>query len=181
MTKEQFLKYSLMIKAYFPNSNAFNNRMAMDLWFEMLQEVNFDAACVALKRHVATSKFAPTVNDILIAVADNNTVGIQTASDAWNDVLEAIRKFGVYRVEEGVNSLNEPTRSIMRNQFRDYCLSENKVADKAHFLKMYEIYSKRDQTERLLPESFKNDVKSLTDKLANILAIEGNKKDKEEQ
>ena len=172
MTNEQFVKYTTMIKAFFPSSNAFNNPMAMELWFEMLQEVNFDSACVALKRHVATNKFPPTVNDILTAVADNNAVGIQTSSDAWNDVLEAIRKFGVYRVDEGVNSLQEPTRSIMRNQFRETCLSENLMADKAHFLKMYDTYSKRDQTQRLLPESLKNEVKRLTDGLAKKMLMD---------
>jgi hypothetical protein len=172
MTNEQFVKYTVMIKAYFPSSNAFNNPMAMNLWFEMLQEIDFDLACVALKRHVATAKFPPTVNDILTAVADNKPSGMQTAAEAWNSVLEAIRKYGQYDIVNALASLQEPTKSIMRNQFREVCQSENIMADRAHFMKMYDTYAKRDQTERLLPETLKNEVKSLTDTLAQKMLMD---------
>jgi predicted ribosome quality control (RQC) complex YloA/Tae2 family protein len=172
MKKEECIKLLTIIKAVFPNFTGLSNEISIGIWYEMIGELDYNKAAVSVKRHLATSKFPPTVNDILVASADISENRIQTSADAWNDVLEAIRKFGVYRVEEGVNSLQEPTRSIMRNQFRETCLSENLMADKAHFLRMYDTYSKRDQTERLLPETLKNEVKSLTDTLAQKMLMD---------
>lgn len=171
MKKEECVKLLTVIKAVFPNFTGMANEISVSTWFEMIGDLDYGQAATCIKKHIATSKFPPTVNDILTAVADSNPSQMQTSAEAWNSVIEAIRKFGVYRVEEGINSLAEPTRSIMRNQFRELCLSENIMADRAHFMKMYDTYTKRDQVDRLLPEGLKSEIRTLTDGLASQLSL----------
>lgn len=172
MKKEDCIKLLTIIKAVFPNFTGLSNEISIGIWYEMIGELNYNEASIAVKRHLAVSKFPPTVNDILTAVADNSPSGMQTAAEAWNSVLEAIRKYGQYQIADALDSLQEPTKSIMRNQFRDVCQSENIMADRAHFMKMYDTYVKRDQSERLLPHGLKNEVKALTDELANKMLLD---------
>lgn len=108
-------------------------------------------ACLHL---VATNKFFPTVSEIR-DTAHNIMLGmhkIPSAFEAWEEVQRQISLCGDYyryqivaRKPEYSHPLVEKAVSIMG--YRQLCESENLVADRAHFFKVYESLFQRAVSE----------------------------------
>ena len=64
MNVDEFAKLADAIKTYFPRDNVLPTDNAMELWFDMLKDLDYKSAYIALKKHVATSSFPPTIADI---------------------------------------------------------------------------------------------------------------------
>ena len=53
--------------------------------------------------------------------------------------------------------MREPVRLVVQRMgWRDLCTSENGMADRAHFLRIYETMEKRISEDNLLPAPLKN-------------------------
>ena len=58
-----------------------------------------------------------------------------------------------YRSDEAVESLSGPTReAVERMGFRELCLGDNPVANRAHFFKIYDAIVQRKINDSILPE-----------------------------
>ena len=80
----------------------------------------------------------------------------------WGEVNEAIRHYGYYHQEEGMTSLREPMRiAVQRMGWRALCTSENDMADRAHFLRIYESIVKQDTTQKQLPMGLKEAISQI--------------------
>ena len=65
-------------------------------------------------------------------------------SDGWEEVLRAIKMFGSYRETEALQSMTETTRqAVKRMGFRNICLSENIMAERANFRTIFEQVADR--------------------------------------
>ena len=123
-----------------------------------------DAAALELG---GTSKFFPAASELrqtafgLKAVAS----GELTAGDAWAMVSKA---FGIHGHYQGVPDHFPPLvkRAVDAvGGWTSLCLSENGMADRAHFLKVYDTLDARTKQEtRMLPE-VKSVVKQLAEKM----------------
>lgn len=98
-------------------------------------------------------KFLPTIAEIRDRYhALTRTLGQPSATEAWSEVLRQIRAVGYI----GVPEFSYPiTAQVVRSMgWRELCASENMVADRAHFLRMYEqLVERGEQFNRLLPQS----------------------------
>ena len=76
MNRNEFTDFANALKAGYPNSNVLASKEAVDLWFEMLKDTSLPVAKAALKKHIATSKYVPTVSEILTIIrpASNSKV-----------------------------------------------------------------------------------------------------------
>jgi hypothetical protein len=64
-----------------------------------------------------------------------------------------------FRQEEALASMREATRlTVQRMGWRELCMSENGMADRAHFLRIYESMEKRTKEENQLPASLKESI-----------------------
>lgn len=68
MNRNEFTDFANALKAGYPSSNVLASKEAVDLWFEMLKDTSLPVAKAALKRHIATSKYVPTVSEILAII-----------------------------------------------------------------------------------------------------------------
>lgn len=131
--------------------------MTVFLWSKMLSDVDFEVAQAAVEKYLAESSFPPTIADIRQRIADLTVFPEKTSIEAWGDVKEAIRKYGSYREADAMKSLMGVTRKVVESiGFRTLCLSENEMADRAHFLKVYDTLAKREHQEALLLPSTRN-------------------------
>ena len=131
----------------------------VELWHAMLSDVTLELARPALFRLIATSKFPPSIAEMRKSVADIKYEALPDAGEAWGEVNRAIRKYGYYQQEKALESMSETTRMIVRRMgWRDLCTSQNDMADRAHFLKIYEAMCKTTGEQRQLPDALKEKI-----------------------
>lgn len=113
---------------------------AVDVMSDLLGDLPSDTLLVAVKSCCAQAgrQFAPSAGEIrgeavrLHAKAS----GVPSASDAWGEVVAQMRLTGSYRRPTFTHPLVE--KIVERFGWRTLCQSDNTIADRAHFLKLYE-------------------------------------------
>ncbi|NLW90989.1 MAG: hypothetical protein GXY34_05250 [Syntrophomonadaceae bacterium] len=63
MDKEQFKKFVQTMTDAYPNWDPKTSRL--ELWADMLSDLNYFVAMARLKKHIATSKYPPSIAEIL--------------------------------------------------------------------------------------------------------------------
>jgi len=158
-TKETSILLGILRVAYprfYADISPADVKVSVDTWTLMLSDTNLDVAKVALQRLIATSKFPPSIAEMRESIAAVQYPSMPDAGDAWGEVNEAIKNYGFYRQSEALASMREPVRlAVERMGWRELCMSENSMADRAHFLRIYESMEKRSREEQQLPIAVK--------------------------
>lgn len=136
--------------------------MLVTLWAKMLEDTPYELAEAAVEKYIAEAKFPPTIADIRERIADITVPQGKTAIEAWGDVLKAIRYHGSYNEPKALASLPTVTRKVVEAMgYRTLCLSENEMADRAHFLKVYETMLKRERDDALMLQSTRDAIQRI--------------------
>ncbi len=152
MDKKEFAVFASALRTYYPKENILPNQPAMELWYRELSDIPYQVAEAALRKWVATNKWSPSIAEIREQTADIVNGEQMTWGEAWEKALNAVRRYGSYGKAEALNSLDPLTRKCVENiGYLDLCMSENIMVERAHFQKIFEVYSKRQQTEQRLP------------------------------
>lgn len=152
MTKKEFSILASAMRTFFPKDNLLPNKEAMELWYGMLSDIPYASAEAALKKHVATSKWPPTIADIRQNVTEITTE-MKDWSEAWENARRAVRRFGSYQEEEALASLDALTRkAVERYGYRDLCMMEEPEVGKAHFRDIYNAIARRESEDASLPK-----------------------------
>ncbi len=154
MNNEEFSIFAMAMKTYYPREQILPNKQAMALWQEQLSDIPYKVAEVALKKWVATNKWSPSIAEIRGTAAAVQVGDIPDWGEGWQQVLTAIRKYGMYRIGEAMETFDEITKQCVQNLgFRNLCLSENIATDRANFRLIYEQLAARKQKEIQIPVS----------------------------
>ena len=152
MDKKEFATFAMALKTYYPRENLLPNNQAMELWFKQLQDIPYEVAEAGLQKWVATNKWSPSIADIREMASGIAHGEFPDWGDAWEEVCKAIRHFGSYRVGEALDSLSPMARKATeRIGFRNLCMSENIMADRANFRMIYEQLAEREKKNAQLP------------------------------
>lgn len=84
MTAKEFGILADAIKTYFPRDNVLPTENAMRLWYSELKDLPYQVAQTALRKYVATNKFAPTIADIREQAAELNAQ--EQGEDELNEI-----------------------------------------------------------------------------------------------
>lgn len=158
MTPGEFTRYAAAIKTYFPRDNILPSKEAMDLWYEMLCDLDYKIACVALKKHVATNKFAPSIADIRESAHSFNNAEQLNEMEAWALVSNAIRNSGYNSVEEFEKLPSLVQKAVgLPSQLRTWALDENYNEEvvSSNFIKCYRTISHREKEIQKIPEEIR--------------------------
>lgn len=157
MTKEEFGKLAMFLKAAYEKDKFLASRESAEVWYALLKDIPYQVAQEAVMRHVRTCKFPPAPSEIIEQAVNAIEPEQDTWSAAWGDVQRAISWFGSWDEDEALKSLNPLTRKIVqRLGFKNLCLSENPMADRANFRTAYEQEQKRQHEKALQPEGFRD-------------------------
>lgn len=148
MTESSILRQ--LFSAY-PNSQATVETIAV--YDRLLGDISPADLQTVVDQAVAECKFLPTVAELRERYhALTRTLGTPSAAEAWGDVQAQIRAVGYVGVPYFASDLT--ARVVKMMGWRELCASENVVADRAHFMRMYEQMAARaDQVQKLLPQS----------------------------
>jgi hypothetical protein len=160
MTKAETVKLFAVIAASYPRDTAFAaaDAQMVGVWAKMLAGVPYELAENAITAHVTTSQFPPSIAEIRQWAAKAIIGQVMSADDAWGIVLKAIRKYGTYEPREARELCGpEIWKAVLRlyPTWDQLCMSENGVADRAHFMRMWDSRTKREAELAVLPESLR--------------------------
>ena len=152
MDKSEFATFASAIRTYYPKETILPNEQAMTLWYLQLSDIPYKVASVFLQKWVSVNKWSPSIADIRAGVTDLTGGDFKEWGDAWQEVLKAISKYGSYREEEAIASLDPTTQKVVRQLgFKNICFSEDIQIDRANFRMIYENQIERDKQAAQIP------------------------------
>ena len=170
MTRDEFKVLCKGMKAVYTQPTFLPDADAFNIWFSLLQDLDYMVAQAAIQKYMLTNKFPPTIADIREYATGISFGEKPLWSDGWEEVLRAIRKFGSYRETEALESMSEVTRqAVQRLGFRNLCMSENPMTDRANFRMVYEQITERKYTSKQIPVKLSNMIESIQKKNSNRL------------
>lgn len=180
MTKQEFAQIQMGICVAYPKAKILETDQAMDFWYEMIGDLDYQVVNNAVLEHISTSVFPPSIAEIRQKCTQRLNPIITDWGAAWEEVQNAMRRYGYYREEEAMASLSRLTAvAVRRMGFRNLCMSENPVADRAHFQRMYEGMVKEEQNRVQLPWSVREQKQRMIESnLPPVEAIEQKEADR---
>lgn len=158
MTFKEFGKLADAIKTYFPRDNMLPTDTAMELWYDMLKDMDYQSAYIGLKNHVATSKFAPTIADIRNGEVISQPQELNEM-EAWSLVSKAIRNSGYNSAEEFAKLPPLVQKAVgLPGQLRTWALDENYNEEvvSSNFIKCYRNELARQRELQKMPQNVRN-------------------------
>lgn len=131
------------------------------LWFDLIGDLPFKLAQMALKKVMLTSQFPPTVADIRKAAVEIITPASETldAGKAWGEVQKAIRKCGWCDPEGAYKLMSPLTKQVVdQMSWKEICGCEELGVMRGQFMKMFNTLADRQKEQRLLPEKFRKQI-----------------------
>jgi hypothetical protein len=118
----------------------------IDAYIEDILDLDYQAAALAIKQLRQTATFLPSIAEIRRAAAEITAGHLPDGDQAWADVLAQIRRVGW----TGRPSWSHPAiaDTVRAMGWRELCASTNQIADRAHFLKLYDAGRARLERER---------------------------------
>lgn len=92
-TKEVYKLLSVIELAY-PSFKVLDKREGVELWYQMLQDLNFEDCRNVILEYSATEKFPPSIADIRKRTAEFNTPKELSTSEALNKAKELAVHYG---------------------------------------------------------------------------------------
>lgn len=161
MTVQEFGTISAAIKAAWPQANIMPDKQSINVWFTMLADLDYKACMIAIKEHMSTCRFAPSIAELRERCSNVTSAPAKNWGDAWEDVISAIRFCGMYREEEALQRMDAITRKCVRRLgFQSLCTSENITADRANFRMIYEQEQKAQKESRQLSPALQEQKRS---------------------
>ena len=142
------------MKAVWPNPNFLPDMASVNVWYELLKDIEYKVANMAIQMYAQSNKFPPTVAEIREASAKLIHGETKDWSKAWEEACRAMSRFGRDRKSEAYKTLDERTRRVIdRLGYRNLCMSENIGVDRANFRSIYETLVQRDkEMSKLSPQ-----------------------------
>lgn len=173
MTRDEFKILVKGMKAVYAQPTFIPDQDAFNMWFALLGDLNYDACAMAIKKYMLTNKFPPTVAEIREMVSGIVNGDPLTWGESWERALAAVRKYGSYNKMEALDSLDSLTRKCVESiGYMELCMSENIMVERAHFQKVFEVFAKREQTDKQMPLQLKQAISQLQLKSMDTLLLE---------
>lgn len=168
MTREEFKVLVKALKAVYAQDTFIPDQDAFNVWFELLKDIPYKVANVAVQRYMVTEHFPPTIadirkhaNDIVSDEADElNEIA------AWSLVYKAICN-STYNAEQEFKKLPLACKKavgspqMLRNMAK-MDIDKVQTYQKDRFVRTYRVEMERLKEEAKLPPSMKKLIKEIS-------------------
>lgn len=144
----EIVKLIGMMSAAYPSTQVSTD--TFKVYVAMLKDIPLDILAASVQQCMAESEFLPTVAKI----REKSLALVRPVApeplEAWGIVLKEIQRVGFYRSPK----FNDPiiAKAVDCIGWQTLCSSENQVADRAHFGKVYEgLLRQAENDRRMLP------------------------------
>lgn len=150
MTKSEAVEIVAILSAAFPSTKLQDN--TADVYARCLTDIPVEVARAATAQVLTGAEFFPTIAALRKAALDLMPgQRVPSAAEAWNEVVGEMKRVGSY----GTPKFSHPAiyNAVCAMDWKLMCLSENPVAERAHFLQIYGAYRERAESAALeLPD-----------------------------
>ena len=174
MTKGEVAKLLAVLAASYPKFEV--DDLKVQIWYEMLGDLDYSVASLAVKKLIMQNTFPPTIADVRKRAAEIMTPPEDqiNASEAWGEVMRAIRHYGYYQEAEALASMSPRAAKVARLMgWQEICHSERPDVVRGQFLKMYETVANREKQDRLLPVAMRDEIQRLAENMSIKMLEEG--------
>lgn len=162
MNKNEFAKLVATMRLCYQKENILSSKEALEVWYRFLGDIPYKVAELALYKWVSENKWSPTISDIREMATNIQLPDFPDWGAAWQSVLFAIRRFGLYQISEALASMDEITReTVERLGFQQLCTSENLSVDRANFRSIYTELCQRRIENSKIPVELKMAIEQL--------------------
>ena len=167
MIKTEVIKLLTIITAAHPKFEV--NKAMIELWHELLGDIDYEIAELAVETLLMQESYIPTIADIR-KQAVKITCGreVLSAGEAWAEIKRAVSRYGYVRPDEAREALG-PTlwQSVQyMGGWQELCHStEPEGVLRGHFIKLYEQQAQRLKEDMLLPTAVKQLISGITKKM----------------
>lgn len=158
MEVKEFAIFADRLKTAFPKDNLLSTPDQMDWWYDLLKDLPFQTAMLALKKYALSNKFPPTIAELTAIATDIAMERLPDTDEAWGEVHNAIRRYGYMEERKALDSMSEATRkTVERIGFQDICKSPLDQLNtlRAQFNRAYEAECRRTLEIRRTPENMR--------------------------
>lgn len=174
MEREEFKTLVKGMKAVYAQPTFIPDQDAFNVWYELLKDLSYAQANIAIQKYMLTEKFPPTIADIRTKANDIVAKVEESMSEleAWSLVSKAISNSG-YHAEEEFDKLPEACQRAVGNpsNLKEWAMMESdKVAtvEQSHFIRNYRVAVQRMQEEAKIPDHVKAAIASMREKTEAI-------------
>lgn len=174
MEREEFKTLVKGMKAVYAQPTFIPDQDAFNVWYELLKDLPYAQANIAIQKYMLTEKFPPTIADIRTKANDIVAKVEESMSEleAWSLVSKAISNSG-YHAEEEFDKLPEACQRAVGNpsNLKEWAMMESdKVAtvEQSHFIRNYRVAVQRMQEEAKIPDHVKAAIASMREKTEEI-------------
>ena len=126
---------------------------AVELWYQMLQDIPMDKVQDAVARYIMEEHFPPTIADIRKRCAEDNAAQLPDWEQGWAEWLTAMHKYGYMREDEALESLSPITKEVVKCLgWKNLCHSQNLEGDRIAFREVHGRYVQQARENLQLPE-----------------------------
>ncbi len=125
----------------------------IDAFSSLLSDMTYAECNAAVSIILQTSPYLPAVADIRGKVLELKHGPVAAGGEAWGSVLSAMKKEGSYRTPGVEFRFRDPVTAhcVQLMGWKDMCLSENVVADRARFIQLYDSLAVQERKEQQAP------------------------------
>lgn len=162
MDREQFKLLVKGMKAVYAQPTFIPDQDAFNMWYALIGDLPYEVAGTAIKKYMLTNKFPPTPAELREMATNIVNGDPMTWGEAWERALNAVRKYGSYNKMAALDSLDPLTRKCVESiGYMELCMSENIMVERAHFQKVFEVFAKREQTNKQMPLALQQAISNL--------------------
>jgi len=146
MTKVELAKLMAVCAAAFPHVTV--TKETMTVYAEALADLEFEPSQRAVMHLIATSQYFPSIASIRESYASLIAPSAPSIAKAWQEVSRRIQREGSTMAPTW--SHQTIAEAVLIVGWRELCLSENQIATRAHFWRVYESLAKDHKMEAIL-------------------------------
>lgn len=162
MEREEFKILVKAMKAVYANPIFIPDQDAFIVWYELLKDIPYKLAEIAIQKHMLTEKFPPTIADIRTKAMEITEIEEISDLAAWSMVYKAICNSGYNSVQE-YEKLPPIVQKAVGDpaNLREWALMDEKMISsvRARFIDSFKVVESRMKEDAKLP----NRIKALID------------------
>lgn len=174
MERAEFKTLVKGMKAVYAQPTFIPDQDAFNIWYELLKDLPYEQANIAIQKYMLTEKFPPTIADIRTKANEIVTCPDESMSEleAWSLVHKAICNSG-YHAEEEFKKLPRACQIAVGNpsNLREWALMESDqvaTVEQSHFIRNYRNAVQRLKEDAKLPSHLQELITSMREKAAAI-------------